>query len=299
MQIAITGSSGLIGTALRQQLEAEGDTVVAVRRGPPTDPLAHWDPASGWFREGALDGVDAVVHLAGASIGEGRWTAARKQELRASRVGGTGLLVRHLGTLSNRPRVLIAASATGFYGNRGDEQLTEESPGGTGFLAALVRDWEAESMKARELGLRVVLARTGVVLTKEGGALPRMLLPFRFGVGGRLGNGRQWLSWISLPDATGAIVDLLSREIEGPVNVVAPNPVTNRQLTSTLAKVLRRPAIFPVPGLALKLLIGESAEELLLQGQRVLPARLTAAGYQFRQPDLAAALTATLKGGGG
>ncbi len=297
MRIAITGSSGLIGTALRQQLEAAGDTVIAVRRGPPTDPLAHWDPASGWFREGALDAVDAVVHLAGASIGEGRWTAARKQELRASRIDGTGLLVRHLGTLPNRPRVFVGASATGFYGNRGDEPLTEESPGGTGFLAALVRDWEAESIKARELGLRVVLPRIGVVLTKEGGALPRMLLPFRFGVGGRLGNGRQWLSWISLPDATGAIVDLLTREIEGPVNVVAPNPVTNRQLTSTLAKVLRRPAIFPVPGLALKLLIGESAGELLLQGQRVLPARLASAGYQFRQPDLADALTATLRGG--
>jgi len=299
MQIAITGSSGLIGTALRQRLEAAGDTVVAIRRGPPSDPLAHWDPASGWFRDGALDGVDAVVHLAGASIGEGRWTAARKRELRASRIDATALLVRHLGTLSKRPRVLVAASATGVYGNRGDEPLTEDSPGGSGFLADLVRDWEAESLKARELGLRVVLARTGVVLTKDGGALPRMLVPFRFGLGGRLGNGRQWMSWISLPDAVGVVVDLLTREIEGPVNVVAPNPVTNRQLTATLGKVLRRPAIFPVPGLALKLLIGESAEELLLQGQRVLPARLAAAGYQFRQPDLAAALTATLKAGQG
>ena len=299
MQIAITGSSGLIGTALRQRLEAAGDTVVAVRRGPPSDPLAHWDPASGWFRDGALDGVDAVVHLAGASIGEGRWTAARKRELRASRIDATALLVRHLGTLSKRPRVLVAASATGVYGNRGDEPLTEDSPGGSGFLADLVRDWEAESLKARELGLRVVLARTGVVLTKDGGALPRMLVPFRFGLGGRLGNGRQWMSWISLPDAVGVVVDLLTREIEGPVNVVAPNPVTNRQLTATLGKVLRRPAIFPVPGLALKLLIGESAEELLLQGQRVLPARLAAASYPFRQPDLAAALTATLKAGQG
>ncbi|MBI5949050.1 MAG: TIGR01777 family protein [Chloroflexi bacterium] len=297
MQVAITGCSGLIGTALRQQLEAAGHTVTPVRRGPPTDPAAHWDPASGWFREGALDGIDAVVHLAGASIGEGRWSAARKQEIRASRVEATALLVRHLGTLANRPRVLVTASGTGFYGNRGDEPLTEDSTGGSGFLADLVRDWEAEAARAGDLGLRVVLARTGVVLAKEGGALPKMILPFRFGAGGRIGNGRQWLSWISLPDVTGVLADLLARDIAGPVNVVAPNPVTNRQLTSALAKVLRRPAVFPVPGFALKLLIGESAEELLLQGQRVLPARLEAAGYQFQQPDLASALTATLKGG--
>jgi uncharacterized protein (TIGR01777 family) len=294
-RIAITGSTGLIGTALKRRLEGEGHTVVPIRRGSAGTPAADWDPAQGWIREGVFEGVDGAVHLAGASIGEGRWSAKRKAELRSSRVEATRLLVDHLASLSERPRVLVTPSGVGYYGNGGDALLSEDSPQGEGFLASLTGDWEREALRAQETGVRSVVLRLGIVLAREGGALPRMLTPFRFGVGGRLGSGRQWMSWIALDDAVGAIEHGLNGELAGVYNAVAPNPVRNREFTAALAKALHRPAVFPIPGPALRLVIGAGAEELLLWGQRVDPARLQASGFAFRYPELGPALEAILR----
>ena len=295
-RIAITGSSGLIGSAFRAHAESAGHEIVRVRRGAPSDPAASWDPQTGWFREGALEGVDAVVHLAGESIGDGRWSARRKQELVSSRIDGTRLLIDHLASLERKPAVLVCASAIGFYGDRGDEQLSEESSAGTGFLADLVVAWEREAARANELGIRTVFTRFGIVLSKEGGALKKMLLPFKMGVGGRLGAGKNWMSFVALPDVVGAIETAITSDLSGPVNVTAPNPVTNADYTKALGKAIHRPTLFPVPPFGLKLLFGaETAEELLLSSQRVNPAKLSAAGYRFHQPDIASALTAALR----
>jgi len=291
MRVAITGASGLIGTALAARLKSEGHDVRPLKRGAAAD----WDPATGWIRPGALEGIDAVVHLAGESIGKGRWSPKRKQELRSSRIDSTRLLVSEISKMASPP-VFVAASAIGYYGNREDEVLDETSARGEGFLADLVRDWEAESLKAEDAGARTVLLRFGVILAKEGGALPQMMLPFKFGAGGRLGSGRQWFSWVALEDAVSILIRSLTTDMSGVYNVTAPGPVTNRELTKALSKVLKRPAIFPVPPFALRIVLGESANELLLAGQRVLPRRLLDAGYSFRQTEISTALESIVKG---
>ena len=291
MRVAITGASGLVGKALAARLTAEGHQAVALRRGADAD----WDPATGWIKPGVLDGVDAIVHLAGESIGTKRWSAKRKQELRSSRIDSTKLIVSEIAKMANPP-AFIAASAVGFYGDRADEALNESSSKGTGFLSDLVQEWEAELLKAQQAGARTVVLRFGVILDKDGGALPQMLLPFKFGAGGRLGSGRQWFSWVVLEDVISAIMRSLTSEMSGVYNVTAPEPVTNSTLTKALGKVLKRPTPFPVPPFALRLVIGGSADELLLSGQRVLPKRLLDDGFTFRYTDISSALNAVLKG---
>lgn len=291
MHVAITGSSGLIGTRLAAHLEAAGHRVTRVRRGRTDD---SWDPPSGWIGAGAFEYVDAVVHLAGASIGERRWTAARKRELRESRIVATRLLVEHFATFDPPPHVLVSASAVGHYGDRGDQELTEDASPGNGFLAALTEDWEREALLAEPHGIRVVTPRFGVVLAKHGGALPRMLFPLRLGLGGPLGNGRQWMPWVTLHDAVRALEFVLTHEVRGAVNVVAPGAATNREVTQAIARELHRPALIPVPGFALKLLLGQLAEELLLWSTRAAPQQLADHGFQFEHPALDVALPAVL-----
>lgn len=295
MRIGITGSSGLIGTALSTRLESEGHEVRRFARGRPDDPSAVWDPGNAWFRPGALQGLDALVHLAGESIGEGRWTEARKAALRTSRIETTRLLVSQMEGM-DRPPALISASAIGFYGDRGDEVLDEASVQGHGFLAQLTADWEAEAARARSLGARTVVLRLGVVLSPKGGALARMARPFRFGAGGRLGSGRQWFSWVAADDAVAAIVRALDPGMDGVYNVTAPTPVTNRDLTKALAATLRRPAFFAVPAFALRAVFGGAAGEMLLASQRVVPRRLQDEGFTFRYPEISSALSAALRG---
>ena len=293
MRVLLTGSSGFIGSALTRSLEADGHHVTRlVRRPPASDHEIRWDPARGAIDSAALEGHDAAVNLAGAGIGDRRWTARHKAAIRESRVQGTGLLARALASLDRPPAVLASGSAVGFYGNRGDEELTEESGPGTGFLAEVVREWEAATAPAREAGIRVATFRSGIVLSTEGGALRRQLLPFRAGVGGRLGSGEQWFSWISITDEVGAIRHILGNaDIEGPVNLTAPGPVTNAQFTRALGRALRRPTVLPTPTVALWVLFGrEMVAEMLLTSHRVLPAVLTASGYSFRHPAVDAAL---------
>jgi uncharacterized protein (TIGR01777 family) len=244
-----------------------------------------------------MEGADAAVCLSGANIGESRWSAERKKVLRTSRVDATHVFVESLGKLSRKPRVFICASAVGIYGNRGDEMLTESSSPGSDFLSSLARDWEAEAMRAEKAGIRTVIARFGVILSPSGGALPRMLLPFKLGAGGRLGSGKQWMSWVALVDVVNILRFPLGNEgVRGPVNVVAPSPVQNLEFTRVLAKVLHRPAIFPAPAFVLRLALGEMADALLLSSQRAIPERLRSAGFEFRFSDLEAALGAVLRG---
>lgn len=297
MRILISGSTGLVGSALQEFLRNHGHEVVrlvrsATHRGSgnsqpgPTHRNALWDPVAGVLDSGAED-ADAVVHLAGASIAGGRWTEARKRLLRESRVGSTRHLVTALARLRHPPQIFIAASGVNFYGDCGEEKLTESSPPGSDFLARLARDWEAESSRAAEFGARVVIPRFGMILARQGGALPRMALPFRLGVGGRLGSGRQWMSWIALEDAIGIIRYAMETNLlSGAANAVAPAPVRNADFTVSLARVLRRPALFPVPAFALRLAFGEMADALLLCSQRVVPAKLEQLGYRFAQPEL-------------
>jgi len=250
-----------------------------------------WDPEAGAIDSGGLEGCDAVVHLAGENVGAGRWTAARKAAIRNSRVKGTRLLCEALANLARPPKTLVCASAIGYYGDRGEEVLTEESPPGAGFLPDVCREWEAAAEAAVRKGIRVVHLRIGMVLSPKGGALPRMLPPFRAGLGGVIGTGRQYVSWVALDDLTGIVLHALSREeLRGPVNAVAPRPVTNRELTEALGKVLSRPTLLPVPSFALRLAVGEMADPLLLASARVAPRRLEETGYRFRFPELRAAL---------
>jgi uncharacterized protein len=301
MLVVVTGASGLIGTALTRRLRAEGHQVLRLTRSRPTGAdQAQWDPAAGQLDPDALAKADAVVHLAAKNIGEQlRWTARTKRELLASRVVGTALVARIMADLAGGsgpgPRVLLCASGVGFYGDRGDEVLTEASSGGSGFLADLCRQWEAAADPAREAGLRVVHLRTGPVQDTAGGGLPKQALMFRLGLGGRLGSGRQWLSWTSLDDIVGAYVHALTHEeLDGPVNNVAPNPVTNAEFTATLARVLHRPALLPIPELGPKLVLGEAADEFLFVSQRAHPLRLLETGYRFQFPELEPALRHTL-----
>jgi uncharacterized protein (TIGR01777 family) len=290
MRIAITGATGLVGSALTPFLTTQGHEVVGLSRGGGAG-TARWDPAHFQIDLAALQGVDAVIHLAGENLADGRWTAARKRELTASRVGTTRWLVDVLGKLEPPPRMFVCASAVGYYGNSGDTVVDEGTLAGSGFLADLCRDWETEAARAEGWGARVVTLRTGVVLTPAGGALAKFQPVFRAGLGGRIGSGRQWMSWIALDDVLGAIAHVLGSEaIRGPVNLVAPEPVTNSAFTRALARVFRRPALLPVPRTALRLLLGEMADEALLGSSRVRPLRLLETGYAFRWRDLEPAL---------
>jgi uncharacterized protein len=309
VKILISGSSGLVGSAVIDNLGHQGhDLIRLVRPGSeshhtnpasvPEQSQVVWNPQSGLL-DSRAEGADAVIHLAGASIAGHRWTEAWKRELRDSRVAATNRLIASLQRLHRPPHIFIAASAIGFYGSRGDEQLTESSPPGTDFLAQLTVDWENESARAAESGARAVILRFGVILAKRGGALPRMALPFRLGVGGKIGSGRQWISWITLDDVVGIIrFALQTNLLSGPANAVSPNPVQNAAFCATLARVLHRPAIFPAPPFALRLALGEMADSLLLASQRVYPNKLEQLGYRFHYPDLQPALTAVLRPSG-
>ena len=296
MRVAITGASGLIGNRLSSFLSENGHEVLAlVRRNARSTDEVSWDPAGGHIDVDRLEGIDAVVHLAGENIAGGRWTTARKAAIRDSRVHGTRTLCDGLRRLDRRPRVLVSASAIGFYGDRGDEALTEESASGDGFLADVCRRWEDAAAPASAAGIRVVTLRIGVVLTSEGGALKTMLPPFRLGIGGVLGAGDQYMSWIAIEDLVRAIYHCIDNEaLRGPVNAVAPSPVTNQELTRALGRVLHRPTFLPVPAFALRLLVGEMADALLLASTRVEPVRLRAAGFEFLHPRLEEALSAEL-----
>src|SRR5271170_6889596 len=295
MKVLISGGSGLVGAALTSGLRGDGHSVChMVRPGGEAAPGdVQWNPLSAQVDVPAMEGFDALVNLNGASIAGGRWTPKRKTILRGSRVDSTRVLVDALSHLRQPPRVFICASATGYYGNRGDEVLTESSGYGNDFLAILCRAWEGEAARAAAAGIRTVITRFGVVLSAHGGALPRMLTPFKFGAGGRLGSGKQWMSWIALED----VVRVLRTAIDdarwnGPVNLVSPEPVRNSEFTRVLASVLHRPAIFPAPGFALRLALGEMADALLLSSQRVQPECLVRYGYTFRYENLEAALHA-------
>ena len=294
MKIAVTGASGLIGSALVPALEASGHEVVQlVRRAPEGPSELAWDPAAESIDAERLAGVDAVVNLSGATIGR-RWTAARKREILASRVDSTTLLAETLAALEPRPKVLVCAGGIGIYGDRGDEILTEESELGTGFLAEVGTAWEAAAEPAREAGIRVVNFRQGIVLSRKGGALARLLAPFKLGLGGRVGSGSQWWSWVSMDDLVGAYRFALEGGLEGPVNLVSPSPATNAQFVKALGRALHRPTVFPLPAVAVKTLFGEMGDAALLQGQRALPARLLEAGFTFDYAELDAAFEQAL-----
>ena len=294
MKILVTGSSGLIGRALTSFLRERGDEVVCLVRRKGKEKEAEslvWDPESGRIDAGPLEGCDAVVHLAGENIGGARWTSEQKARIRDSRVRGTRLLAETLAGLSNRPRVMVSASAIGYYGDRGEELLTEESSPGTDYLSQVCREWEAATQPASSHGIRVVNPRFGIVLTPFGGALARMLPPFKLGVGGVLGRGSQYMSWITLEDTIGAIHHaMLADSLHGPVNVVAPRPVKNREFTNTLGHVLKRPTLLPAPAVALRLAFGEMADALMLASARVSSGRLEASGYKFGHRELEDAL---------
>lgn len=295
MRIAITGASGFVGSALTGALHAAShDVVRLVRAAEPGHGAAKWTPATGEIDRAALGRVDAVVHLAGENIAGGRWTAARKRAIADSRIGPTAALCRTLLGLPHPPRTLVCASAIGIYGDRGDELLDEQSAPGTGFLADVAERWERATDVAAAGGIRVVNLRFGMVLDGSGGALPRIARPFRFGVGGRLGDGRQWMSWITRHDLVRALRFALEHDaLRGPVLGVAPEPVTNREFTRALAHALHRPAMIPAPRFALRVVLGEMAD-MVLASQRCVPARLTAAGFGFEQPTLDVALPAVL-----
>ena len=291
MRIAVSGSHGLIGSALVQALAQAGHEVVRLVRDGAGGTGIAWDPERGTLDRSALEGIDAVVHLAGYGIAERRWTAPVKELIRSSRVNGTRLLATALADMVRRPQVLVTASAIGYYGDRGDTWLEEDSEPGTGFLADVCRAWEAAAEPARAAGIRTVTARIGIVLSPEGGALQRMLLPFKLGLGGRIGSGQQYMSWVACDDVVAAIQFAIEQSsLAGPVNVVAPEPVTNREFTQVLARVLRRPAFLPLPSFLARLAFGEMADALLLASTRVRPRRLLEAGYTFRFPTLEAAL---------
>ena len=292
MHVGVTGASGLIGSALVNRLTKEQHRVSRLVRRPAGPGEISWDPEAGRLDSNDLEGLDAVVHLAGENIGV-RWTKARKAKIRNSRIQGTRLLSEALARTRRHPQVLVSGSALGIYGDRGDEILTENSALGPAddFLAVVGQEWENAADAARTAGMRVVHPRFGLVLSADGGALGRMLLPFRLGLGGRLGDGSQWMSWISIGDAAGALVHmLLNSGLSGPVNVTAPAPVRNRDFTRTLGWVLSRPTPFPVPAVALRLTLGEMAASTLLASARMLPERLLASGYRFAHPDLETAL---------
>lgn len=295
MDVVVSGSSGLIGRALIPALSAAGHRPIRLVRAEPAAGRdeVRWQPAEGRIDRASLEGVGAVIHLAGAGIGDKRWNAAYKQILVRSRTQSTELLATTLAGLERKPQCLLSGSAIGFYGNRGDEILTEQSAPGQGFLTQLTIDWEASAQPAIDAGIRTMFLRTGIVLSADGGALAKMLPLFKLGLGGRFGSGRQYLSWIALDDEVGAIVHLLASVVNGPVNLTAPNPVTNASFTKALGSVLGRPTLLPVPALGPKLLLGsEMAQSLLFDSQRVQPEELKADGYPFAHSDIESGLRA-------
>ena len=297
MDVLVTGSHGLIGSALIRRLRAEGHQIRRlVRAAPEGSDDVGWDPIAGTIDAARLEGLDAVVHLAGAGIGDRRWTAARKALILDSRVKGTQLLAQTIASLARKPAVLVSASAVGYYGNRGDEIVTEESGPGDDFTARVCQAWERATAPAADAGIRVVNIRTGIVLDAHGGALARMVLPFKLGLGGRIASGRQYMSWIALADEVGAIRHALTRDdLRGAVNATAPNPVTNAEFTKALGRALHRPTVLPTPLAPLKAVYGaELVQHLLVEGQRVQPSRLLESGYEFATPTLDAALASIL-----
>ena len=291
MKTLLTGASGLIGSALASDLSNRGHDVVRLVRSEPGSEALLWDPEAGTLESSGLEGLDWAVHLAGENIASKRWDEEQKGKIRDSRVHGTRLLSETLSRLTNPPQVLVSASAIGYYGDRGNEVMNEESESGSGFLSEVSREWESAAEPATRHGIRVVNLRFGVVLSPSGGALAKMLFPFRMGLGGVIGDGGQYMSWISLDDAVGSICHALAEPtIKGPVNVVSPNPVTNREYTKTLGRVLTRPTLFPMPAFAARLAFGEMADALLLASTRVDPARLRETGYEFRHPEIEPAL---------
>ncbi|HKW89135.1 MAG TPA: TIGR01777 family oxidoreductase [Candidatus Acidoferrales bacterium] len=302
MKILVSGSSGFVGTALCASLRREGHTLGRLTRSGSitasgyADEAIRWEPPTGSLDLAAMEAADAVVHLAGASIASGRWTQAKKELLRASRIDSTRHLVGGIAKLKHKPRVFICASAIGYYGDRGHEILTESSAPGNDFLSRLCVEWEAAASEAERIGIRVVMLRFGIILDAHGGALPRILLPFRFGAGGRLGSGKQWMSWIALEDVVAIIHHAIGNDsLRGPMDTVSPNPITNIEFTKIVAKVLHRPALFPAPRFALRLALGEMADALLFSSQRVIPEKLAELRYSFRHPDLQEALRSILR----
>lgn len=296
MKILISGSSGLIGSALVRAVTGAGHTAIPLVRKNGVDSSVFWDPDAGTIDREALEGVDGVVHLAGENIASGRWTAARKERILGSRVKGTALLASALAQMNRRPAVLVSGSAIGVYGDCGDKILTEESPTGSDFLAGVCREWEKATTAASSAGIRVVHLRTGIVLAKAGGALPKMAMPFKLGVGGKIGSGMQYMSWIDLEDEVQVILHCIQREsIHGPVNSAAALPVTNTEFTKMLGRILSRPTVFSMPAFMARLLLGEMADALLLSSQRIEPARLISSGYTFRRPNLEDALRRILR----
>jgi uncharacterized protein len=295
VKIAVAGASGFIGSALVPALEAAGHEVVRlVRREPQAPDELEWSPDAGTIDVAGLAGVEAFVGLSGENVGQ-RWTDKRKAEIRQSRVASAGVLARTAAGLDPRPAVFVSAGGTGIYGDRGDEILTEESSLGAGFLADVGRAWEAAAEPARAAGIRVVNFRHGIVLAREGGALARLLTPFKLGVGGRVGSGRQWWAWVALDDVVNAYGFVLEKDISGPVNLTAPNPATNEQFVKALGRALGRPTVLPLPAVAVRIAFGEMGEAMLLEGQRVLPARLLDAGFEFAYPEIDAALERALE----
>ncbi len=294
MRVAITGATGLIGGALGTALESDGHDVLRITRSPRGATDVGWDPVEGRLDPGALEGVDAVVHLAGEPIGAARWTPRVRDQIRRSRVDGTDLIARTITRLDTPPRVLVSSSAVGYYGDGGDRELDESAPAGDDFLARVCVDWERAADPARDAGIRVVHPRTGVVLARGGPLVEKVELPFRLGVGGRIGSGRQYVPWIALEDHVRALRHLVEVDVEGPVNLVAPAAATNRELTAALGAVLRRPTVLPIPLAAIRLLYGEMGASLASVSQRVVPRVLRETGFTFRFEDLRAALDAVL-----
>lgn len=291
MKVLVSGATGLVGSALGRELEKGGHEVIALSRSKPSsDDTIRWDPSRAQIDVSRLEGLDAVVHLAGENI-VGRWTEEKKRKIRDSRVQGTQLLAESIAGLSEKPQAMICASAIGYYGDRGNELLREESDPGNAFLSEVVEEWEAAAEPAREAEIRVANLRFGIVLSPEGGALGTTLPLFKLGGGGKVGSGKQWWSWVALDDVVGALVHALENDsVEGPVNVVAPNPMTNAEYTKVLGDVLNRPTLVPAPAPALRLALGQVADELLLASARVEPAELEETGYEFRFPELEGAL---------
>ncbi len=299
MKVLITGASGLIGTALQKSFKEKGyEMLLASRKEPDDADEIQWNPDTGFDVGdlGRLEGLDAVVHLAGESIAGLRWTDEKKKAIRDSRVHGTRTMIEAFARLEKKPEVFVSASAIGFYGDRGDDEMTETSAAGDTFLAEVSKEWESESRRAEDMGIRTVLLRNGIVLSKDGGALGTMLTPFKLGVGGVIGSGKQWMSWASLDDAVNVINFAIENEkIRGAINVTSPNPVTNEEFTKTLGEVLYRPTFLPLPEFAVNLVFGEMGDALLIDSTKVLPKRLLDAGYEFEFPELRSALVHAVK----
>ncbi|MFN2576856.1 MAG: TIGR01777 family oxidoreductase [Pyrinomonadaceae bacterium] len=291
MKIAIAGSSGLVGSALIPILQSDGNQITRLVRASPKAGEIEWHPNQDALSAGKFEGLDVIINLAGESIAAGRWTDEQKRKIHDSRVNGTHLLSEALAKMNARPKTFICASATGFYGDRDEEILDEQSESGSGFLAGVCREWEQATEPASKAGVRVVNLRFGPILAREGGMLSKLLTPFKMGMGGRVGSGKQYISWIALEDAVSAIkLAIDTQTIHGPLNVVSPRPVTNEEFTKTLGHVLNRPTALAMPAFAVRLAFGEMADEMLLASQKVMPKKLTSAGFEFRYPDLEGAM---------